>query len=74
MSEFLSVGDCARRLKVSPREITNLFYLGKLRDDLCPLIGGRRLIRPEYVSQIEWALRRAGKLPAIETRGRHNAK
>lgn len=47
---------------VRPRDITLLFYNGELRDDLCPIVGGRRVIPESYVAQIETALRRSGKL------------
>ena len=60
MNEFLSVGDVARRLSVRPPQITDLFYKRMLRDDLCPIVGGRRLIPAEYVDQIAAALRRKG--------------
>lgn len=50
----------ARLLGVRPRDISDLFYRRVLRDDLCPIVGGRRLIPPSYVSVIAAALRRAG--------------
>ena len=58
--KLLSVGDVARRLGVRPAQITQLFYERKLRDDLCPIVGGRRLVRPEYVAVIAAALHRKG--------------
>lgn len=64
----LTVSDAARELtaklgqEIKPRDISTRFYLRELRDDLCPIIGGRRLIPADYLPQIEAALRRAGKI------------
>ena len=60
MSEYVSVGDVARRLGVRPAQITDLFYKRLLRDDLCPIVAGRRLIPPDYVEIIAAELRRKG--------------
>jgi hypothetical protein len=61
--EFLSVGQAAARIPgATPQAITNAFYGGLLRADLCPLIAGRRAIPVSYVEIIEMVLRRAGKL------------
>ena len=57
---LLSVGDAARQLGVKPRQITQVFYERRLRDDLCPIVGGRRLIPPSYVAVIAMELRRKG--------------
>ena len=71
MQELLGVGDVARLLGVRPPQITDLFYKGHLRDDLCPIVGGRRLIPPEYVSLIAMGLRRKGIQvePAADAQG-----
>ena len=45
---YLSVGDMARQLGVRPS------------DDLCPVVAGRRLIKPEHVELIAMELRRKG--------------
>ncbi len=58
---MLTVSEVARRLGANPRDISNLFYVRKLRDDLCPIVGGRRLIPDHYLAMIAMALRRAGK-------------
>ncbi len=58
--DLLSVGDVARQLGVRPAQITSLFYERRLRDDLCPVVAGRRLIPPAYVEMIEMALKRKG--------------
>jgi hypothetical protein len=60
MKYMLSVGDVARRLGVRPQQITDLCYKRELRDDLCPIVAGRRLIPPDYVKMIAMALRRKG--------------
>jgi hypothetical protein len=57
----LNVSEAARRLGAVPRDISDLFYKRELRDDLCPVLGGRRMIPIEYLDMIEMALRRAGK-------------
>jgi len=57
----LSVSEAARHLGASPQDISDLFYKRKLRDDLCPIVGGRRLIPPEYLDQIRRTLRHNGR-------------
>ena len=59
----LTVGQVARIIGTRPTDITNAFPLRQLRDDLCPVVAGRRQIPERYVPMIEAALRRAGKLP-----------
>jgi hypothetical protein len=59
--QYLSVSEVARRLKARPRDISDLFYRRQLRDDLCPIVGGRRLIPEDYVDVIAAQLRRAGR-------------
>lgn len=61
MPELVSVGEGARRLGAKPSDITNLFYQRQLRDDLCPVIGGRRVIPVDYLPQILAMLRRRGR-------------
>ena len=56
----LSVGDVARKLGVRPARITQLFYERRLRDDLAPIVAGRRLIPPELIDVIAMELRRKG--------------
>ena len=53
-----SVSEVARQLGVKPRDISDLFYSRELRDDLCPIVGGRRLIPDTYVDEIAEVLRR----------------
>ena len=56
MATHLFVSNVARRLGVRPRDISDLFYQRLLRDDICPIVGGRRLIPRAYVPVIEAAL------------------
>lgn len=77
---YFSVGDVAKRLGVRPHQVTALFYERRLRDDLCPIVSGRRIIRESYVRVIAVELRRKGievvlslpetdGVPSIQTRG-----
>lgn len=61
MAELLIVSEVARRLGAKPKDISDLFYRRELRDDLCPIVGGRRLIPDDYLEIIRSALKRAGK-------------
>jgi hypothetical protein len=58
---YLSVSDAARRLGARPKDISDLFYQRLLRDDLCPIVAGRRLIPEDYLDLIAQALKRAGR-------------
>jgi hypothetical protein len=66
MAEFLFVSEAARELSeklgvpVRPHELTNLFYRRELSDDLCPIVGGRRLIPRGYLQEIADHLRSRG--------------
>ena len=66
MGDHVTVSEAARALTeewgsiVRPRDISNLFYARELRDDLCPIIGGRRLIPLDYLAMIAIQLRRRG--------------
>lgn len=57
MPTFLSVSEAARRLGVRPKDISDAFYQRRLRDDLCPIIAGRRLIPDDYLEQIAKTLK-----------------
>lgn len=65
-ADVLSVSDAARELsqelreEVRPRDISRLFYERDLRDDLCPIVSGRRVIRRDYLSMVVMAMRRRG--------------
>jgi hypothetical protein len=61
MPSHLSVSEVARAIGARPRDITQLLYSRVLRDDLCPIVAGRRMIPRDYVEQVRWALRRAGR-------------
>ncbi|MHC4445887.1 MAG: hypothetical protein ACYTF1_22860 [Planctomycetota bacterium] len=67
--KLLSVGDVARILGVRPSKITQLFYERRLDDDLCPIVGGRRLIPAEYVEIIAMELRRKGVALGVQNKG-----
>jgi hypothetical protein len=59
----MTVSEAARRIPgARPRDISQAFYDRLLRDDIAPLVGGRRLIPESYLPVIEMVLRRAGKL------------
>ena len=58
---YLTVSQAARRLGARPRDISDLFYRRHLRDDLCPIVGGRRMIPEGYLDLIAAALRRQGR-------------
>jgi hypothetical protein len=66
MENYFSVSDVARRLGATPRDISDLLYRRELRDDLCPIIGGRRLIPESYIHQIEAALMRHKRLAVTD--------
>ncbi len=57
----ISVSEVARRIEANPRDISDLFYRRRLRDDLCPIVAGRRIIPEDYVDVIRSALRRHGR-------------
>jgi hypothetical protein len=65
--DFLFVSQAARELgsqlgaEVRPQDLSNLFYRRALRADLCPVVGGRRLIPCEYLATIKAFL--LGRVP-----------
>ena len=68
----LSVSEAARALGARPRDITNLFYRRALRDDLCPIVGGRRLIPANYLPAIAAVLRHNG-MGVADPKGENHA-
>lgn len=56
--KHFSVSEAARHLGAKPKDISDLFYRRELRDDLCPIVAGRRLIPHDYLEMIRAALRR----------------
>jgi hypothetical protein len=58
----LIVSEVARRLGARPKVMSDLFYLRKLNDEVCPVVGGRRLIPKSYLPVIEATLRDLGRL------------
>lgn len=67
----ISVSEAARRLGAKPKDISDLFYRRVLRDDLCPIVAGRRLIPENYLCMVAHALKRAGR-PLENTTGVDN--
>ena len=66
--ELLTVGDAWRLAGArSPRDLSVLFYERTLRDDLCPVVGGRRLIPRSYIPEVTRALKRRGWFVQGET-------
>ena len=65
--QYLTVSEAARRLGALPRDITNAFYMRQLRDDIAPIIGGRRVIPMDYLNVVRMVLKRNGrKLADVE--------
>jgi hypothetical protein len=62
MEGLLSVSEVARRIGAAPRDISDLFYRRELRDDLCPIVAGRRLIPTSYIDQVAMALKRHDRI------------
>lgn len=58
--ELTGVGGVAKRLGVRPSQVTALFYECRLRDDLCPVVSGNRVIPTSYIPIIAMELRRKG--------------
>ena len=58
---YLSVSEAARFLRARPRDISDLFYRRRLRDDLCPIVAGRRLIPEDYLDMVASELTKAGR-------------
>ena len=54
-----AAGELTRRLdrSIRPQVISDLLYQRKVADDLCPLVGDRRLITAKGLSAIEDVLR-----------------
>lgn len=67
--KFLTVGQVSKRLGILPKHVTDAFYAGKLRNDICQVVSGRRLIPDWYVEHIERVLRREGKLAMTQEGG-----
>jgi len=61
MPNLLSVSEVARRLGARPRDISDLFYQRLLRDDLCPIVAGRRLVPESYLDVVRMVLVRNGR-------------
>lgn len=60
--DFMSVSEVARDIGAKPKQISDLLYQRELRDDLCPIVGGRRLIPRGYLPTIRQTLIERGLL------------
>jgi hypothetical protein len=66
MIEHVSVSQAIQELNeqygltVHPQDLSNLFYRRELRHDLCPIVGGRRLIPRDYLPLIAATLQQRG--------------
>ena len=58
---ILSVSEVARRLGAIPKDISDSFYARELRDDVAPVVAGRRLIPESYIEVIRTVLQRNGR-------------
>ena len=69
-NEHLTVGEVAKRLGVKSAHLTRLFYDGVFRDDICPIVCGRRIIPTSYLPEIRAALKRRGYAVNDERKGK----
>jgi hypothetical protein len=69
----LIVSEVARLLGVPPREISDLFYQRRLDDEICPVVGGRRLIPVEYIPVIRSVLQQRNPEGGAAGTGRESA-
>jgi hypothetical protein len=68
IGDHFTVSDVARKIPgAKPKDISDLFYLRKLDDGRCPIVGGRRLIPNDYVPVIEAVLRQQGRLQVVSS-------
>lgn len=72
--KYLTVSEIARPLGVRPKDISDLFYQRELSDDACPVVGGRRLIHPDYVPSIVAALKKKGCLKEATAEDRQSTE
>jgi hypothetical protein len=65
MPDYVGSGEAARLTGArSSKSITDLFWMGDLREDLCPIIGGRRMIPRTYLPEVKTALKKRNWLRA----------
>ena len=71
MTAYLTVSAACREIErqyglaVRPQDLSNAFYRQRLRDELAPIIGGRRLIRRGSLPEIREVLTRHGHTPDL---------
>lgn len=62
------MGEVVRAVGAPPgltvHALSMMFHRGQFRDDLCPIVGGKRRVPASYLPMVRLALKRAGKLPA----------
>jgi hypothetical protein len=64
-TDYIGVGEAARITNArTPKDVSELFYQGDLRTDICPVISGRRLIPRSYLDNVRAALKRRGWMKA----------
>lgn len=73
MPDFVGVADAARRIGARRVDVSKVIYDGAIREDLAPLVGGRRLVRVDALEQVRAALVRRGKV-LIPSQGASDAK
>lgn len=61
MCRYLTVSGVARRIHARPQDISQAFYRRELSDEVCPIVGGRRLIPESFIPIVVRVLRRHGK-------------
>lgn len=61
MRTHLSVSEVARQEGFRPRDVSDLLYRREIPDELCPIVGGRRLIPATLLPRIREALTRRSK-------------
>jgi hypothetical protein len=59
--EYFSVAQAARAIGARPQDVSAAFYKQQLRDDLAPIVGGRRLIHRSLLPVLIMVLRRNGR-------------
>jgi hypothetical protein len=66
--DYVSVSEAARELGEKPKTLSDLFYQRELSNDLCPIVGGRRLIPRSYLPTIRQILIERGQTSGHEQR------
>jgi hypothetical protein len=59
MAEHFNLGQAARKIGCRPRDLSDRFYDGRLTDQHCQFIAGKRFIRADQLPAIAAILRRS---------------